>query len=142
MDCKGDKEMNELLIVLIVGIGIGVFIMYYVSKNLLLKFVWQKKLRDEAIEQSRSVLKGKIAEQIVPLLKDFKYNLADARFLGAPIDYIIFDGMTDDRNKFNLVFVDVKKGNATLTLRQEKIREAVDSGRIKWETIRLSDKDE
>lgn len=129
--------MDDLLIVLIVGMFIGAVITYYISKNILLNLVWKKTLVNKAIEESRNVLKGKIAEQLVPLLQDFRYNLADARFIGAPIDYIIFDGMSDNKTKFDIIFADVKKGNATLTLRQEKIREAVDAKRIKWETIRL-----
>jgi predicted Holliday junction resolvase-like endonuclease len=41
-------------------------------------------------------LKGKIAEQIAPLMPGFlaKYNPADARFIGSPIDYLIFRNMS------------------------------------------------
>lgn len=133
--------IDDLIIVLIVGIFIGAIVTYYISRNILLKFVWMKNMRARILEQSRSVLKGKISEQIAPLLSDFEYNLADARFLGSPIDYIIFDGMSDNKDVYNLIFMDVKKGKATLTLREEKIREAVDSGRFKWKTLRLSDKE-
>ena len=40
--------------------------------------------RADAVDASRAVLKGKIAEQIAPLLPGFlaKYNPADARFIG------------------------------------------------------------
>jgi predicted Holliday junction resolvase-like endonuclease len=42
------------------------------------------------------VLKGKIAEQIAPLLPGFlvKYNPADTRFIGSPIDYLIIRNMS------------------------------------------------
>ena len=33
-----------------------------------------------------------MAEQMAPLLPGFAYLPADARFLGDPIDYVIFDG--------------------------------------------------
>jgi len=53
--------------------------------------------RADAVDTSRAVLKGKIAEQIAPLLPGFlaKYNPADARFIGSPIDYLIFRNMSE-----------------------------------------------
>ena len=70
-------------------------------------------------------------------MPEFKYNPADARFLGNPIDYLIFDGYSNDE-KINLVFMDVKKGeHAKLSKKQEKIKEAVDNKRVKWQTLNL-----
>ena len=52
--------------------------------------------RKDAVETSRNVLKGKIGEQMSPLLPEFysKYEPADARFIGSPIDYVIFKNMS------------------------------------------------
>ncbi len=103
----------------------------------------EDKLRKETADRSRQVLKGKIAEQIVPLLRSvFRYDPADARFIGAPIDYIIFDGYTrakdsGSREPITIVFADVKTGNARLSRTERQIRDAVREGRVKWETIRL-----
>ena len=48
--------------------------------------------RRESANQSRAVLKGKMAEQIAPLLPGFEYWPADSRFLGDPVDYFVFFG--------------------------------------------------
>ena len=48
----------------------------------------EKRIRRDTLGKSRAVLKGKIAEQLAPLLPGFDYNPADARFIGSPIDYI------------------------------------------------------
>ena len=103
----------------------------------------KEALRREILEKSRAVLKGRIAEQIVPFLEQFQYNPSDARFIGSPVDYIIFDGYTKtkDENKeqpITIVLADIKTGkSATLTHEQKKIKEAVEQKRVKWETIRL-----
>src|SRR5207245_3957688 len=49
-----------------------------------------------ALDTSRVVLKGKIAEQMAPLFPEFRnhYDPADARFIGSPIDYIIFKNLS------------------------------------------------
>ncbi|UCE09498.1 MAG: endonuclease [Candidatus Thorarchaeota archaeon] len=99
--------------------------------------------RRDAAQRSRYVLKGKIAEHIVPLLSDiFRFNPADARFIGAPVDYLIFDGYTDVKDgasegPITIVLADVKTGDARLSRTERKIKEAVESGRVRWETIRV-----
>jgi len=54
-----------------------------------------RRARDRSVRGSRSVLTGKIQEHMAPLLAQFaeRFNLQEARFVGAPIDYIIFDGL-------------------------------------------------
>ena len=103
----------------------------------------ESSIRKDAADRSRYVLKGKIAEHMVPMYKDvFKYDPSDARFLGAPLDYVIFDGYTavKDGNSdepITVVLADIKTGNAKLNRTERKIKEAVDQGRVRWETIHL-----
>ncbi len=96
------------------------------------------KAEKEAQDRSRPIIKGLVAEQIVPFLEDFKYNPADARFIGAPIDYVIFDGYSDKSEEITVVLADIKTGKrAELTPPQRKIRNAINEKRVKWETIHL-----
>jgi predicted Holliday junction resolvase-like endonuclease len=72
----------------------------------------------------------------------FRYNPADARFIGAPIDYLIFDGYTEVKDSsferpVTVVLADIKTGDAKLNRTERKIKEAVEAGRVKWETIRV-----
>ena len=102
--------------------------------------------RREAVEQSRNVLKGKIGEHMAPLLEEFssRYAPSEARFLGAPIDYIIFENMdSDDKDKpVVITLADVKKGKAPLSKKQKRIEEAVGQRRVRWDVIRLEDEPE
>ncbi|MFX0068119.1 MAG: Holliday junction resolvase-like protein [Promethearchaeota archaeon] len=103
----------------------------------------EAQLRDDVLRRSRASLKGRIAEQMIPFLAEFKYNPADARFIGSPIDYVIFDGYTDVKDRridrpITVVLMDIKTGDAALTSEQRKIRKALEQKRIKWETIKLS----
>jgi predicted Holliday junction resolvase-like endonuclease len=100
-------------------------------------------VRKDAADRSRYVLKGKIAEHMVPMYSDvFLHDPADARFIGAPIDYLIFDGYTavkdgGSEEEITVVLADIKTGNARLNRTERKIKEAVEKGRVRWETIRL-----
>ena len=101
------------------------------------------QIRVETLDRSRATLKGRVAEQMVPFLEEFKYNPSDARFIGSPIDYVIFDGYTelkdgDADRPITVVLADVKTGaRAQLTSTQRRIQDAVEEGRVEWETIHV-----
>lgn len=103
----------------------------------------EDKIREETLKRSRATLKGQLAEQVIPFLEEFKYNPSDARFIGSPIDYLIFDGYTDLREgvadrPITIILTDIKIGpRARLTSIQRYIKEAVEARRVKWETIRV-----
>jgi predicted Holliday junction resolvase-like endonuclease len=97
-----------------------------------------------SVAQSRSTLKGQLAEQMAPLLPGFAYNPSDARFLGDPIDYVIFHGYTDvkddagDPDQIEIVILEVKCGSAKLSSTQRAIAAAVDAGRVRFEVARIT----
>lgn len=99
--------------------------------------------RRSTVNQSRAVLKGKMAEQVAPMLPGFPYWPADARFLGDPIDYVIFDGYsackdnhTDGRD-MEVVILDIKHGRSNLTREQRRVADAVAEGRVRFEVVRI-----
>jgi predicted Holliday junction resolvase-like endonuclease len=98
--------------------------------------------RRESVEKSRSSLKGQIAEQMAPLLSGFLYDPADARFLGDPIDYVVFNGYTAVRGGsaaagLEVVLLEVKQGGSTLTPFQKAVAASVEAGRVKFEVCRI-----
>jgi predicted Holliday junction resolvase-like endonuclease len=101
-----------------------------------------KQERDDALERSRATLKGRIAEQMTPLLPEFiaKYEPSDARFIGNPIDYVIFKNMTKNSNgvdePIEIVFLEVKTGSSNLTPRENKIKKAIEAQQVSFETLR------
>jgi len=80
----------------------------------------EEEIRQDATKRSKSVMLGQITEHLVPFLPDFKYNPKDARFLGTPVDLIVFDGLSDGQLK-QVVFIEVKSGSSKqLTQRENK----------------------
>lgn len=96
-----------------------------------------KKIRQDSVKQSQAVISGKVYEQLVPYLPDFPFNPKDVRFLGSPVDLVVFDGL--DRGALErVVFVEVKTGQAQLTQRERQLREVVRAARVEWMEIRRS----
>ena len=50
--------------------------------------------RKQAVSQSRAVLGGKFTEQMAPFLPEFRYDPTEARFIGTPIDFVVFPGLS------------------------------------------------
>lgn len=96
-----------------------------------------------SVNTSRAVLKGKMAEQFAPILPEFQYLPSDAKFLGDPVDYVVFDGYTDFRDgdgtvdDIEVILLDIKSGGARLSKGQQAIAQAVREGRVRFETLRI-----
>lgn len=100
--------------------------------------------RADAVDTSRAVLRGKIAEQFALLLPGFlsKYNPADARFIGSPINYLIFRRMSkgdDSEDPVEIVLLDVKTGKAGLKGVQKRFEEAVRLKRVSFDILRFDE---
>ncbi|WP_292459763.1 Holliday junction resolvase-like protein [Methanothermococcus sp.] len=98
----------------------------------------EKNIRRDAIKRSEAVVKGKIIENLIPYFPEFKYNPKDARFIGSPVDFVVFDGLSE-RNLRKIVFVEVKTGKkGTLSNREKLIKKCVENKNIKYELIHHS----
>lgn len=97
------------------------------------KLDMEEQIRQDATKRSKSVMLGQITEHLVPFLPDFKYNPKDARFLGTPVDLIVFDGLSEGQLK-QVVFIEVKSGaSKQLTQREKQVRDTVLDKRVCWE---------
>jgi predicted Holliday junction resolvase-like endonuclease len=97
----------------------------------------EASIRQDAINRSYSVNLGKITEHLVPFSSSFlaQFNPKDARFIGSPIDLIVFDGCSDKKDEIVTYFVEIKTGNSRLTEIQKKIKAAIIKGEVRWAEI-------
>ncbi|MDR1025378.1 MAG: hypothetical protein LBL56_06575 [Treponema sp.] len=88
------------------------------------------------LKQSRAVLGGLVSEQIAPLLPGFPYDPGDCRFVGKPVDFIIFKGM-NQKDITEVIFLEVKSGTAGLNDQEKRLRDAVQAGKVRWAELNL-----
>lgn len=100
----------------------------------------ESELRKDAAKKSRAVVRGRIVEQIAPFIAGFSYNPQDCRFLGSPIDFVVFDGMSLG-DLTEIVFVEVKSGRSRLSTRERQVRDALGAGKVRFETFRSKQAD-
>ena len=91
-----------------------------------------KKQRQDAVKRSKSVLLGQITEQIAPLLPKFPCHVKDVKFLGKPIDFIGFKTTGDSELIEEVLFIEVKTGDSTLSKREESLKKAIEKGKVRY----------
>lgn len=100
----------------------------------------EERIRKDAANRSVRNVMGKVTEQLLPFSEAMSlFNPKDARFLGSPIDLIIFDGSEELKEKINIVFIEVKTGTAALSKRQRLIKEAIEDKRVYWKRVNMKD---
>ena len=84
------------------------------------------------LKQSRAVLGGLVSEQMAPLLPGFPFDPGDCRFVGKPVDFIVFKGM-NEKNISEVIFLEVKSGSGrNLNEQERKLRDAVQNKKVRW----------
>jgi predicted Holliday junction resolvase-like endonuclease len=120
---------------LVTGIAIGLLAasVYFI--------IWRVRytaiIREDAVQRSQAITAGKVHEQLIPYLPAFPYNPKDVRFLGSPIDLVVFDGLSEGRVR-RIVFLEVKTGGSSLTSRERWVREVIQARDVEWAELRVA----
>ena len=120
---------------LVLGIAIGIVVawLYFV----IWKLRYTAAIRENAVQRSLAVTIGKVHEQLVPYLPEFGFNPKDARFLGSPVDLVVFDGLSAGEVQ-RVVFLEVKTGGAALTERERQVRRVIEAREVAWVELRVA----
>ena len=136
---------------LIMGVVVSILLFFLVAWVLVKRIAtrlfagWAaKKLRMEvarSLQIQRPVVKGKISEQVFPLLSDKTGDLSDLRFIGDPVDYVYFDGLSSAREggskDVSVKFIEVKTGDSKTNKAENLVKDAIDDKKVSWEEVRL-----
>jgi predicted Holliday junction resolvase-like endonuclease len=99
----------------------------------------EARIRQNAANRSYSVILGQVTEHLIPFHTKFPFNPKDSRFIGSPIDLIVFDGVSDELDEVTIYFVEIKTGRGYLSSKQKKIKDAVDNNRVKWHLVKADE---
>lgn len=81
------------------------------------------------MKQSGATIRGNVTQHLVPYFPDFPWNPRDTRFIGTPIDLIIFSGLSEGNELDSIIFVEVKSGKTgALSESQKKVKRYLEKG--------------
>jgi predicted Holliday junction resolvase-like endonuclease len=106
------------------------------AENMVLKAVLDKTKEEldtlKGKQISERVRLGQVSENVLPFLSTFPYDPKRVRGLFQPIDLLVFN---DDE----IVFVEVKTGDAKLTEKQRNIKRIIEEGKVRFEVHMMKD---
>lgn len=101
----------------------------------------EERIRKDAANRSVRNVLGKVTEHLIPFSEAMKnFNPKDIRFIGSPIDLIVFDGAEElKKDQVTITFIEVKTGSSALSKRQQVIKDAVINKRVNWLRVNMKD---
>lgn len=133
------------IIVLAVGILIGTRLSQLRAENKFVQILkdkeeeWQnaaEDLRKSALAKSRQVIGGSFSEQLAPFLPDFPFDPTEARFVGKPIDFVVFRGLAAGQID-EVVFVEVKSGASRLNSNEQSLKVCIEKKNVSFAEYRV-----
>jgi predicted Holliday junction resolvase-like endonuclease len=128
--------MREALAALVVGAAAGLVLTVVLLRRGVLgeargRFeTWRAaelpRLRSAALDGQRAALKARISAEFDGAFEPLPFPAADVRFLGDPVTFVVFDGLSGGAPA-GVVFVG---GDAAGV-----VAECVEAGRVEWATL-------
>ena len=119
--------MLEILLLLL-SVALFLALLFLIKKV----FSLREELEDLRFRKSSQAVKyGKLTEQFIPFVESFPYNPEKFRFLGNPIDGVVF-------GEEEIVFCEFKTATSGLNQNQRRIKQLVNDKRVKWLEFRIS----
>jgi|Deesub1362A_J573_1020465.scaffolds.fasta_scaffold00023_75 predicted Holliday junction resolvase-like endonuclease len=137
-------ETITLALIIFISLLVGFIVARKITKKEYdLKFEeWIKEkeseIREDAKRRSRVTLGGKFSEQLAPFLPGFNYDPTDVKFLGDPIDMVVFKGRSHNKIE-EIVFLEIKTGKKGLDKPQRMVKEAIENNKVKFKLYRVPD---
>ena len=121
-----DLQTRIILFLVIILFFLMLLVIFLVKNNIGLK----EKLKElHSLKRSGEVKHGKAWEEFVPFLKSFPYDKERFKFIGDPIDGIVFE---DNR----IAIVEIKTGSSKMSAKQKRVQELVELGRVEFKELR------
>ncbi len=120
--------VNSVLVtILLVALAI-LFITLYLLERRDVQRLTQLVSEIQSKFHSTAVKHGQQWEHFVPFMDNYPGDREHSVFLGMPIDYLSF-------GKDQILFIEVKTGNSSLSERQRQIKELVEQKKVGWREV-------
>lgn len=99
----------------------------------------ERKIRDLAVEKGRNEAKKIVNKVILPIFRKLKINPFDVKPVLNPIDFIVFNGMTDKDNIKDIIFLSKISKIASMNSIRKQIKTVISKKNYIWQVGRIDD---
>lgn len=146
-------DLYELLAAISVGLLVGFFAVLILMRRAAeaeargrfaqWRATEEPKIRQEAVESLRTELKKRVGEGMAEVAVKFPFAPSDARFVGHPVTYVVFDGYADVQARSAdelraVVFVEATSPPGGPSDRSAVlVKSSLERRDVRWETLAL-----
>lgn len=98
----------------------------------------ERKLRTAAHERAHRKVPELICKCMDRDLARFKYNPYDIKLLSHPVDFVVFNGLSDGQKIEDITFLSKRTENSSLDQIRDSLAAVVDSAQYDWRVARVS----
>lgn len=99
----------------------------------------EQKIRDAAVEKGRNQAKKIVNNVVLPIFRKLKLNPFDVKPVLSPIDFLVFDGMTDKDKIKDIIFLSKISKIESMNLIRKQIKEIISKKNYTWQVGRIDD---
>ncbi|MCX6749323.1 MAG: hypothetical protein NTW17_01080, partial [Candidatus Pacearchaeota archaeon] len=97
----------------------------------------EQKIRDEAVEKGRNQAKKIVNNVVLPIFRKLKLNPFDVKPVLSPVDFLVFDGMTDKDKIKDIIFLSKISKIESMNLIRTQIKEIISKKNYTWQVGRI-----
>lgn len=144
--------MTEALLALVAGVVVGLVVVFWLVREVVRGQVeaeferWRTKelyaVRRDALDRSRPDVQRRVGEGIARWTHSFPFLQEDSRFIGHPIDYVVFEGYSELRARREhqltcVTFVRAREDSGS-DPDGSLVEECVRLGKVEWRTLEIA----
>lgn len=99
----------------------------------------EKKIREAAVEKGRTEAKKIVNSVVLPIFRKLKLNPFDVKPILNPIDFLVFDGMTDKDKIKSIIFLSKISKMEPLNVLRSQIKETISKKKYIWQVGRIDE---
>ena len=99
----------------------------------------EKKIREKAVEKGREEARKIVNNVVLPIFRKLKLNPFDVKPILSPVDFIVFDGMTEEEKIKNVIFLSKVSKIEAMKLIRKQIKDVISKKKYSWQVGRIDD---
>ena len=100
----------------------------------------EKQIRELAVKKGRIQAQKIVNKVVLPIFRKLKLDPFDVKPVLHPIDFIVFNGMTEKENIKDIIFLSKMSKFEALNAVRKQIKEAIANKKYTWQVGRIDDR--
>jgi len=100
----------------------------------------EQEIRALAVEKGRAEAQKIVNKVVLPIFRKLKLNPFDVKPILSPVDFLVFNGMTEKEQIKDIIFLSKKSTIKSMDVIRNQIKDTISKNNYFWQVGRIDDK--